>query len=126
GFRDCTQKKGKKDQKIYFQFSQEYYNLVNKKYSYVLEEYGFFKLFLEYLHNIDIKAKMLLNSAIGCLNNDFSNLGKVLYKGRNELTVILKIIKYYGNGELCTPPHYDKSGLTLVLDNNDMVNDRFI
>ncbi len=126
GYRDCTQKLTKKDQKIYFQYSSEYYSLIQERYPSILNKFDFFKIFLNHLDYVDKKAKIILNEAINSLDTSVPNLKKSLFSERKELTVIIKILRYVGNEKLCTSPHYDKSGLTLVLDNNDVVNDRLI
>lgn len=126
GYRDCNKISGKRDQKEYFQYSNEYHKLFKKKYNSILEKFSFFNLFLEYLEQIDKKSKEVLNTAINDLESNVPGLKKVLFENRRELTVIIKVLRYHGNNTLCTSPHYDKSGLTVVLDNNDVENDRFI
>lgn len=125
GYRDCTQKSGKKDQKIYFQFTAEFYSIVQSKYSHILSEFPFIKMFFDHLKYIDEQSKIILNDVIIELEKNIPNLEKTLFGKRKNLTVIIKVLKYERNGALCTSPHYDKSALTLGLHNSDE-QDRFI
>lgn len=130
GFRDCSKKLNKKDQKIYFQFCTEYYSLIKRdeKARALLDEFVFLKIFLNYLDMISNKSKILLNESIDTLERDVPGLRKTLMGDRKELTVVIRLLRYYGGSDkLCTSPHFDKSGLTLLLDNNDPVDaEKFI
>jgi len=125
GYRDCRKIATKKDQKIYFQFCKEFYSLMLEKYSEVLIKFDILRVFFESLSTIDEKAKILFNQAIDNLEHDVSGLRDVLFRNRENLTVITRILRYESNHQFCTSPHYDKSGLTLVLDNSDLQNDKF-
>lgn len=123
GYRDCNQKFGKKDQKIYFQFCEEYYSLLKKSEGDLLKKYPVVSAFFDKLLHIDQHSKLLLTECIDNLETSVKDIGKTLFGCRSSLTVIIRILRYNGNELLCTSPHYDKSGLTLTLDNDDKVED---
>lgn len=126
GYRDRTKREDGKDKKVYLHFCQEYFNFVQERYSQWLEAYPVMKDFFGKLEYICKVAKFILAKSIDELEWDVSGLREIIYGGRQTLTVMLRIIRYNGGSDLCTSPHYDKSGLTLVLDNDDVVNNKVI
>ena len=60
GYRNCMKKEGKKDTKIYFQYSLEYHNFVKNNYKEVLRQYPIVKELLDQFEIIDNGSKKLL------------------------------------------------------------------
>jgi len=84
------------------------------------------ELFLKYLNKIDETSKQIFYNAINKLDQKIPNFKKIIFGKREDLTVIIKLLRYDRDGKLCTSPHYDKSALTLVLDNDDRTNNKLI
>ncbi|MBY0264148.1 MAG: NUDIX hydrolase [Holosporales bacterium] len=127
-YRDCTAEDRKHDNKKYFQFSQEYADFVRTTHKGVLEAYPLLADFFTKVEAVDAGAKRLFKELLTPLQTTHPDLVQAMYKGRGEqLTVITKVLSYDpSTEELGTSPHYDKSGVTIILDNDDQVNDRLV
>lgn len=122
GYRNCIKKEGKKDTKIYFQYSREYHNFVKNNYKEILQQYPIVRELLDQFEIIDDGSKKLFAESIKSLERTDPYVKNAMYGDREGLTVIMKVIRYDESKDLCTSPHYDKSGLTLILDNDDKEN----
>jgi hypothetical protein len=124
GYRDRG-KKAEKDKKQYFQFSREYYALVKEKHSDILERYPLLKDFFDKLAFVDYASKMMFKRIMHRFSKRHQTLSSVMYGQRSDLTVLIKVLAYDGaSQESGTSPHYDKSGLSLILDNDDQGKER--
>lgn len=127
GYRNCTAEPRKHDNKKYFQFSAEYHDFVRKNHEHVLDAYPILKTFFDKLKHIDSSSKLLFKDIIESLRETHPAVVTAMYGDRRDLTVIIKVLSYDTClTELSTSPHYDKSGLTIILDNDDKVNDRLV
>lgn len=127
-YRDCTPQERKFDNKKYFQFSSEFHTFVRHHHGEILEEYPLFRTLLTQLENVDSGSKKIFGRLLTSFENTHPTVLHAMYGNRGkDLTVITKVLSYDPSAkELGTAPHYDKSGLTLILDNDDAVNDRLV
>lgn len=117
GYRKRTGENGK-DFKIYLQwcydFSESSHFKINDSeiYNMLKKLYSFFRVLEECCSSIFLKAI----KDIGFKYPHFANY----FTLDRKLPIIFKIIRYEQKSDnLGTPPHYDKSALSMILDSND-------
>lgn len=127
GYRDCSSLDRKVDNKKYFQFNSEYYDFVKEKHSDILNKYSILKSFFDKLEYVSFVSKIMLADASESLRKTHPYITDAMYGDRKDLTVIIKVLSYdHNKKDLSTSPHYDKSALSLILNNDDKINNKLI
>lgn len=126
GYKDRRFEEGK-DLKSYFQYHPKFYDELLKNCSFAAQEYPLFISFLDALSHIHKRAQNAFSKTLEhMIRKDPTNLQENISEKTSTLFTLLKINVYYPSESMCTQPHYDKSALTLVLNNDDNPNRRFI
>jgi hypothetical protein len=112
-----SDKSGKKD-KIYYHFSKELLEFFKSSFPEILENRICFDLFSK-LSEVSAISNRYFKEYIEQLKDVFPTLPAVMLKN-GDLPIIIKVIRYEVNLKYVGSPHYDYSGLTLMLDNSDV------
>jgi len=102
--------------RIYFQYIKEHYDLIKQDYPDVLQKSG---CFLNHLTLVDQISKKYFATIIASLESRCPGITKIFYGNNKELTVVTKIVRYQKTQDWHEKPHFDKSGLTIIWDNDD-------
>lgn len=112
-----------KNNKSFYHFTKEYYEFLLKKENPSVESFLSLKRLLEKLSIVDSYSRHNFSNLINKINGEVNGLKDIMYGGTENLTIITKVVRYEkSSGSLSSHPHYDFSGLTLMLDNSD-IND---
>lgn len=126
-YRDQQEHQHKRFKKAYFQFIQEHYDLIQKKYPALLALNPWAKVFLAKLHQLNEMSKEIFEKVIESLDKSMPGIQTTLYGQYKELTVISRIICYEKDNDTWgTVPHRDKSALTLIWNSDDDNDDSLI
>lgn len=107
-----------KDNKYYFQFTQKYYQALKMNCPKLFLQHPILNVFLNELQTAQQACERMFDQILDHLRGQDTVLDERMRK-EGKLAVVLKILTYYGKDNSGTSPHYDKSGLTLILDNDD-------
>lgn len=115
-----------KDKKTFFHYSKEYHEFILTNYKQELDRYPIFSQLLDNLQQIDDYSRQKFIKYIKILQKKHKNIVDVIYKDRNDLTIITKVVHYSSSPKMASSPHFDFSALTLMLDNDDQNDDNLI
>jgi len=118
-YRDPMRHAKKINNRIYFQFIKEHYDLLLKKYPKIFREDPSLGNFFETLLIVDRMAKEFFTGILDKLEKNHPTMKSTMYGAHRELTVITKIVRYQHIDDWHEKPHFDKSGLTLIWDSDD-------
>lgn len=124
-YRNPLRDTQKRHNKVYFQYINEYHDLVKQHYPELLKSVSiaaFFKKFDE----VDALAKEQFKPIIAEFEKKHPGITKALYGAHKDLTIVNKIVRYVKTDNWGTTPHFDKSSLTFVWDSNDPDNDSLL
>lgn len=125
-YRDPKVHKQKKHNKVYYQFIKENYDLLQSKYTHLLEKYPVINQFLQGMLQVDQMAKQMFTVVLDQMSLKCPGIKEVFYGNHNELTVLTKIVRYEKTEKWGTTAHFDKSGLTFIWDSNDEDDDSLL
>lgn len=120
-YRDPRKNLQKRFDKVYFQFTKEYYNILmhmNDKKNLFNEKPEVIE-FLDGMKKIDDTARAFFTPIIKKIDIEIPGFKKLVYGKHNQLTIISKIVRYNKTESWGTTPHRDKSALTFIWDSND-------
>jgi hypothetical protein len=118
-YRDPTRHAKKINNRIYFQFIKEHYDLLLKNYLKIFHDDSSLSNFFESLLNVDKMAKRYFEGILDELEKNHPGIKSTMYGKHKELTVVTKIVRYQRIDDWHEKPHFDKSGLTLIWDSDD-------
>lgn len=118
-YRDPMRHAKKINNRIYFQFIKEHYDLLLKKYPQIFRQDPSLGIFFETLLIVDRMAKEYFTGILDNLEKIHPTIKGTMYGAHRELTVITKIVRYQQIDDWHEKPHFDKSGLTLIWDSDD-------
>lgn len=118
-YRDPTRHAKKINNRIYFQFIKEHYDLLLRRYPKIFLENPSLLNFFETLLIVDRMAKEYFTGILDDLEKIHPTIKSAMYGAHRELTVITKIVRYQHINDWHEKPHFDKSGLTLIWDSDD-------
>jgi hypothetical protein len=124
GAKDRTQC-AEKDNKYYFQFTQKYGHMLKKTLPDLFLQHPILNKFFGKLQTVHQSCEHMFDQILDHMHGQDSVLDKVMRK-EGKLAIVLKVLTYYGENNSGTSPHYDKSGLTLILDNDDEGPESFV
>jgi hypothetical protein len=124
GAKDRTQC-AEKDNKYYFQFTQKYGHMLKEKLPDLFLQHPILNSFFDKLQIVHESCEHMFNQILHHVHGQDHVLDKVMRKGE-KMAIVLKILTYYGENNSGTSPHYDKSGVTLILDNDDKGPESFV
>ena len=107
-----------KDHKYYFQFTQAYASMLKKIHPKLFAQYPVLTAFFDKLNVVYKSSEYMFDQVLQHLRTQNTDLDSVMRK-EGKLAIVLKVLVYYSEDHGGTSPHYDKSGLTLILDNDD-------
>lgn len=118
-YRDPLLHTKKINNRIYFQYIKEHFELIKDKYASTLQQSPSLTNFFEHLHAVDAMAKKYFAHALDSFEQSCPGIKQVFYSNNNELTVVTKVVRYKRTENWHEKPHFDKCGLTLIWDNDD-------
>jgi hypothetical protein len=124
GAKDRTQY-GEKDSRYYFQFTQKYAHMLKKTLPNLFLQNPILNDFFDKLEIVHQSCEHMFDQILHHLHGQDSVLDKAMRK-EEKMAIVLKIVTYYGENNSGSLPHYDKSGLTLILDNDDEGPESFV
>jgi len=118
-FRDPSLHSKKINNRIYFQYIKEHFDLIKSDYLQLISRYPNTTKFLAALNDIDGMAKKHFAKILEAFEFHCPGIQKTFYGNNSDLTVVTKIVRYKQTENWHEKPHFDKSGLTLIWDNDD-------
>lgn len=127
-YRNPKQDPTKRHNKIYFQYINEYWQLIKEKYQFEIESKPEVLKFFDGMQQIDTMSKKMYSIILDEFEKNSPGIKKLFYGNHGELTVITKIVRYEKAepDRWGTTAHYDKSGFTLIWDSNDDNDDSLL
>lgn len=126
GYHNCNKREHKLDKKIYFHYSRAYHKFIASDYAYLLTQYPVINRLFNQFEEIDNASREMLSQSINALEETNPYLKDALYGKNPDLTLTVKVTRYDTNNEFSTNVHHDRTGLTLILDNDDQPDNNFI
>lgn len=102
--------------RIYFQYIKEHFDFIKEKCPTIVQKSGDF---LNQMALVDRTSKKYFAKIITSLEAQCPGISKVFYGDNEELRVVTKIVRYKKTQDWHEKPHFDKSGLTIIWDNDD-------
>lgn len=116
GYVDDT--KSGKNKKTYFHYTDDYFKLISNKHPELITGSKEFESLLKSLRDITKISEQKFAGAIKSISPTI-DLSKVLYTKDKKLLILTKIVRYDPSEVAASNPHFDFSGLSFLLDNNE-------
>lgn len=110
--------KSGKNKKTYFHFTVDYFNLINNKHPEVISDSKEFGSLLKSLRDLTKISEQKFEVAIKSIGATI-DLSKVLHTEDGKLLILTKVVRYEPSEKAASNPHFDFSGLSFLLDNNE-------
>jgi len=117
GFVD--ESKSGKSKKVYFHYSTKYHHYIREHHTTLLKSYPTLNQFLDKMARLCQVSNLYFEQAITALERKCSDLRKTMYENQEELATIVKVVRYEPAEVVASNPHYDFSGLSILIDNSD-------
>lgn len=114
-------KSQKRKYKIFLHYNNRYHNFIISYYKETLNKYEPFSDLLDKLNKVYTTSYKLFENNISILNGSITNLKESIYTKNKELIIYVKIGLHDPEDRIAENIHYDWSGFTMILHNNDTV-----
>ncbi|HEV8715456.1 MAG TPA: 2OG-Fe(II) oxygenase family protein [Candidatus Binatia bacterium] len=124
-FQDRTRRDDKAD-KLYAQFYFEFFCFLTERYGDLLGKFRSLRCFYSSLACLHYIALGVFLPLIRALDRTNPGLERRLFPEHRVPPIMIKILRYNSNTNWGTLPHYDKSGLSLIMNSDDANDENFV